>query len=431
MARFPRIYVEGTLYYVTSKSSSHSQGLFMDESDYKQYISLLSKYKNQHGFKLFAYALMPTHLHMLIESRNKIPISSIMHDINSLYTKVFNGRYGKKGHLFQERFKAVLSEKDPYLLPLIRHIHLGPERAKIVKSPKEYKYSSHMQFLDPGKREYPDMRKEVEETFTALKGREEAFKKYVEETDKRELKEFEKSVYKKNILGSKIFMEQVRKTIEEARKRRQNPPQKRISTMYLVLGSAAILIFAVTATVLHRQKTMFKNEYTKTALLYERTLKTLELEKKNAVLTQKDIERYVWKIELTERALEQLREEKEKTLKEAKSIEGYIWRINLTPTNGAAGTRGNTDIISIKDNYVTSQNMAREGFVRSRYSSKELKNGTVVWETIQRTPEGATCNWRGEWDGEKMKGIVRTIDPVGTTRIFSFKSVGERVKERK
>ncbi|MBU1083964.1 MAG: transposase, partial [Candidatus Omnitrophica bacterium] len=321
MARFPRIYVEGTLYYISSKSSSHSQGLFMDEADYKQYISLVSKYKAQHGFRLFAYALMPTHLHMLIQSRNKVPISSIMHDINSLYTKIFNGRYGKKGHLFQERFKAVLSEKDPYLLPLIRHIHLGPAREGIAKDAGSYNYSSHLQFLDPAKRKYPDIRKEVEEVFGALKGREEAFKKYVEEAEKREIDEFKRHLHKKNILGSKKFMELVQKTIEEARKQK-NRRQKRISTAYLAIGSAAILIFAVTATVFYRQKAVLKSEYAKTTALYERTLRTLEKEKDNAAAAQKDIEKYVWKIELTENALEQLRAERDKAVKERRGIKG-------------------------------------------------------------------------------------------------------------
>ena len=85
-------------------------------------------------------------------------------------------------------------------------------------------------------------------------------------------------------------------------------------------------------------------------------------------------------------------------------------------------------MISIKDFHVLSTNTWRDGFQPSRYSTKELNNGTVIWETIQRNDKGDIANWRGEWDGEIMKGILRRKWMDGTVQDFSFRSIGERME---
>src|SRR3989338_5066392 len=167
MGRLPRIKVENALYYVTSKAG-HGQDTFIDEADYREYITLIEKYKSQYGFKLFSYALMPTHLHLLIELTNESNISQIMHDINSLYTKLYNSRYNRKGHLFESRFKTVIAEKSSNLLPLTRHIHRNPIRAGLSNDPKEYPFTSHGNYLDPEQHKLPDMKEEIAEVFRQL-----------------------------------------------------------------------------------------------------------------------------------------------------------------------------------------------------------------------------------------------------------------------
>src|SRR3989338_629626 len=164
MGRLPRIKVENALYYVTSKAG-HGQDTFIDEADYREYITLIDKYKAQYGFKLFSYTLMPTHLHLLIELSAESNISQIMHDINSLYTKLYNSRYNRKGHLFESRFKTVIAEKSSNLLPLTRHIHRNPVRIGLTNDPKDYHYSSHGQYLNPVKSRPPEMNGEIEEVF--------------------------------------------------------------------------------------------------------------------------------------------------------------------------------------------------------------------------------------------------------------------------
>jgi len=90
--------------------------------------------------------LMSNHAHLLIETP-EAPLSKIMQLINQTYTQYFNKKYDKVGHVFQGRYKSFLCDRDEYLLSLVRYIHLNPVRAKLVKDPHEYKWSSHNDYI--------------------------------------------------------------------------------------------------------------------------------------------------------------------------------------------------------------------------------------------------------------------------------------------
>jgi REP element-mobilizing transposase RayT len=416
------------LYYVTSRSG-HGQNLFIDHSDYQEYLSLIEKYKQQYGFKLFAYVLLPTHLHLLIELKNKVPISNIMHDINSLYTKIFNGRYNKKGHLFQERFRTTLAEKESYLLPLTRHIHLNSIREHVGSRPQDYPYSSYLQFLYPEKRQHPNIAEEIEEVFTLLGGREAMFSEYVINADQKQMNELKRSLHKKRILGSKVFVEQTRKIIDEAVRQLKTPSRtKRVYLMYMTVSGIVVVVSAVTIVFFYRQHSALRSEYDQTMRVYEKTLVLLRSERDKALKANQDIAEYIWKIRLTEKALEDLKREREKALKLEKEIEGYEWKIRLIQIGGPRLKYNPSDTIIIKGNLMSSANMQKAGFANSRYSKRELKNGKVVWETIQTNARGEKVSWRGEWDGKLMRGVFSWQGNDGVVRDFSFVSVGERTK---
>jgi len=421
MPRLPRVYVENALYYVTSKSG-HDESLFADDTDYRHYVSLIDAYKRQYGFKLFSYVLMPTHLHLLIELRNDAPISNIMHDLNSLYTKNFNSKYNKKGHLFQERFKTLLAEKEPHLLPLTRYIHLHPKKNKVVDDPKDYTYSSHIQFLDPAKRGYPNMVEEIDEIFRILGGREKEYEEYVTKAIPEDISKFRKLIHRKRILGSKAFAERIEKTIGEAieqQKKAQVP--SRAPLYYIVLSGATVLILVLTVFYSYRSRHVLKSEYDKSVALYDSTLEMLKAEKDKAMQANKDIEQYLWKIDLAEKGLEELKQERMK-------LNGYAWRVDLNQTGGPQMIYAETDTLIFEDSKIVSADLSRKGFTASNYSKRVLKNENVVWETIQRNKNGERVNWRGEWDGSVMKGILRIRSADGVARDFSFASSGERMK---
>ena len=112
---------------------------------------------------------MHNHVHLLIETE-ETPLSRILQGINQCYTAWFNKRYKTVGHLFQGRSKAILCDRDSYLLSLVKYIHLNPVRAWLVKTPEEYPWSSHRAYIKPVRRSIVD-EEQVLRIFSEDKGR--------------------------------------------------------------------------------------------------------------------------------------------------------------------------------------------------------------------------------------------------------------------
>ncbi|MCK5393321.1 MAG: transposase, partial [Candidatus Omnitrophica bacterium] len=353
MGRLPRVYAENILYYITSKSGNN-QEIFLEPDDYKEYISLIARYKKQYGFKLFSYVLLPTQLNLLVEVKNKIGISVIMHDINSLYTKTFNSRYNRKGHLFQSRFKAVLIEKQPYLLDFVSYIHLIPQILGFVDKAEDYSYSSLNQYLDLDKRNYPDVIKEVEEVFAILPEGNKFFNDYHLNVTEKQINDFKKNIQKKRILGSVDFIKYIEELIIQSAIKSENKSiPKKIPIFYFIGGGILIIFLFSTAAYFYKKSSSFKLEYNKTLTEYNNILNELTVERDKALKANQDIEDYEWKIRLAEQALEKFRKERE--------IEGYTWRIKLNLIGGEKKYSIN-DVISFKNNRVVSANISKEGF---------------------------------------------------------------------
>jgi REP element-mobilizing transposase RayT len=141
MARKPRIEYEGAFYHVITRGNQ-KQKIFKDKNDFIRYLEILTQYKSQYKYFLYYYVLMNNHVHLLIETQETL-LSKILQGINQSYTMYFNRKYKTVGHLFQGRYKAILCDRDEYLLSLVKYIHLNPIRARIVKTPDEYQWSSH------------------------------------------------------------------------------------------------------------------------------------------------------------------------------------------------------------------------------------------------------------------------------------------------
>jgi hypothetical protein len=89
---------------------------------------------------------MQNHVHLLVEVERN-PLSRIMQSLLFRYTQYFNRRYKEVGHLFQGRYKAIVCDKDAYLLELVRYIHLNPVRAGVVKAPEDYEWTGHLSYV--------------------------------------------------------------------------------------------------------------------------------------------------------------------------------------------------------------------------------------------------------------------------------------------
>ncbi|MBI3608915.1 MAG: transposase [Nitrospirae bacterium] len=141
MPRKPRLEVPGVLYHVISRGNAR-QKIFLSNRDFQRYLSYLAHYQHRDRFRLFAYVLMPNHVHLLVETSD-VPLSRTMQRLNSRYSQVFNRVHGRVGHVLQGRYHAWLCEKDTYLLALTRYLHLNPVRAKIAQDPADYPWSSY------------------------------------------------------------------------------------------------------------------------------------------------------------------------------------------------------------------------------------------------------------------------------------------------
>ena len=145
MARRPRVFAPQVLYHVIVRGN-HRQATFRTPVDYQAYLERLGRYLRQCQVRLWAYCLMPNHVHLLVETGNQ-PLSMFMQRLQQSYTQYFNRTHRKVGHLFQGRYKAIICDKDAYLLTLIRYLHLNPVRAKLVTQPEGYFYSGHAAYL--------------------------------------------------------------------------------------------------------------------------------------------------------------------------------------------------------------------------------------------------------------------------------------------
>jgi putative transposase len=141
MPRKPRIEFSGAFYHVIVRGNQ-KQRVFKDAADFQKYLLTLTVYKNRSGCRIYAYVLMNNHVHLLIETAD-IPLSKAMQGVNQTYTMYFNRKYRTVGHLFQGRYKAILCDRDAYLLGLVKYIHQNPLRAKIVDRLDAYSWSSH------------------------------------------------------------------------------------------------------------------------------------------------------------------------------------------------------------------------------------------------------------------------------------------------
>jgi len=145
MPRKPRIHYEGAFYHVILRGNA-KQDIFSDAKDYHRFFEFVQDAVERFGFRLHGYCLMTNHIHLAIQV-GVIPLSRIMQNLSLRYTKWVNWRKDRIGHVFQGRYKSVMIEVDNYLAQLVAYLHLNPVRARMVKTPEDYPWSSHRAYI--------------------------------------------------------------------------------------------------------------------------------------------------------------------------------------------------------------------------------------------------------------------------------------------
>lgn len=143
MPRTARITIDNTCYHIITRGNQ-KQPVFKDNKDYEKYLSLLTRYKKRYKFKLYAFCLMPNHIHLILEIPQGDTLNKIMRGLNLSYTLYFNYTHKTVGHLWQDRYKSKIIERDSYLIDCINYIENNPLRASIVEQLSQYRWSSYI-----------------------------------------------------------------------------------------------------------------------------------------------------------------------------------------------------------------------------------------------------------------------------------------------
>ncbi len=140
MARMPRVVVPGFPHHVTQRGNRR-QTTFFHEDDYQYYLELMSEFTNEFNTQVWAYCLMPNHVHMILVPGHEDGLRASLGEAHRRYTRHINFREGWRGHLWQERFHSFPMDEQ-YLLAAVRYVELNPVNAGICKHPQDWKWSS-------------------------------------------------------------------------------------------------------------------------------------------------------------------------------------------------------------------------------------------------------------------------------------------------
>lgn len=147
MSRKPRVKSETDIYHVMMRGNNR-QTVFFAANDYQKFLSIMTECKIIDAYTLYAYCLMPNHIHLLIRTFDP-PLGDVMRRIESRFVTWYNARHERVGHLFQERFKSEPVQDDAYFCTVLRYIHLNPVKANLCRTPEQYPYSSYRNYFEP------------------------------------------------------------------------------------------------------------------------------------------------------------------------------------------------------------------------------------------------------------------------------------------
>lgn len=141
MPRRGRIISSSRIYHVVSRGNE-KKPIFLDKEDHERFIGILRRKQKEKSFTLYAYCLMKSHYHAVL-NEEEAGISSIMSSINTAYAIYFNKKYDRVGHLFQGRFRSEAVEDEAYFLTAVKYVHNNPVAAKLVNEASQYPWSSY------------------------------------------------------------------------------------------------------------------------------------------------------------------------------------------------------------------------------------------------------------------------------------------------
>ena len=142
MPRMGRIILPRHPHHVVQRGHNR-QAVFVDDGDYESYLSTLHEFKNECGVRVLSFCLMTNHVHLLLAPEESGGIGMLMKRLAGRHTRRHNRLEGRRGTLWEGRYKSSPVQSDNYLLACCRYIELNPVRARMVSSAEDYRWSSY------------------------------------------------------------------------------------------------------------------------------------------------------------------------------------------------------------------------------------------------------------------------------------------------
>ncbi len=140
MARLARVVAPGRPHHVTQRGNRR-QPTFFNDGDYREYLALLGHWCGEHGVRVWAYCLMPNHVHLILVPPSEEALCRAVGEAHRRYTRHVNFREGWRGHLWQGRFASFVMD-EPYLLAATRYVERNPVKAKLARKAEDWPWSS-------------------------------------------------------------------------------------------------------------------------------------------------------------------------------------------------------------------------------------------------------------------------------------------------
>jgi putative transposase len=236
MARKPRVEYAGAFYHVICRGNQR-QVIFRSDADRKYYLERLEEYRQRYGFNVYAYVLMSNHVHLLIQT-GEVALSRIMQGLQLKYTRYYNRKYKKVGHLFQGRYKAILCDRQPYLLELVRYLHLNPSRMRTPMDPWKYQWSSHAAYWGKSGSVRIDTSAVLGQLNRSVGQARRAYLRFMAEGKGVGHQAAYYNVWDQRILGDKNFVEQIDEKIRTEREIELPGPRAKLSKLLRLTAQA-------------------------------------------------------------------------------------------------------------------------------------------------------------------------------------------------
>lgn len=272
MSRPLRIEYPGAWYHVMNRGR-HKDKVFLKDGDYQYFLNLLESASELFRVGVAAYCLMPNHYHLLIHTPEG-NLSRFMRHIGSVYTQAFNHIYHCDGQLFRGRYKAILIEKEQYLLCLVRYIQHNPLKEGLSESLDGYPWSSHHGYISNSIRWNWLYKEPAFSTFSPdSEARKAEYLRYMSQKDTQEIEQAYSRKKLPTMLGSAVFKQHIKEQFSSKKTDKEVPESKILAPSSKEIINMVLAEYGVEEEVLFHSMRGTNNEPRNVAIYLIRHLR--------------------------------------------------------------------------------------------------------------------------------------------------------------